>query len=157
LSQFGDRFVARTFDLAARDWREPESKYDAIVSSLVIHHLNDQGKQALFHDLHTMLVPGGVLVIADIIQPAGSGGVELAANTWEASVRQRAREIDGHPAAYERFVTDQWNMFRFPDDMDKPARLLDQLNWIENAGFRSVDVYWMKAGHAIFGGQADEQ
>jgi hypothetical protein len=31
--------------------------------------------------------------------------------------------------------------------------LLDQLKWLEGAGFVDVDVYWMRAGHAIFGGR----
>jgi hypothetical protein len=50
-------------------------------------------------------------------------------------------------------------MYRYfdPDDIDKPSRLLDQLKWLEQAGFADVDVYWMLAGHAIFGGRKAEQ
>lgn|SRR5690606_2213941 len=42
---------------------------------------------------------------------------------------------------------------RIEDDVDKPSRILDQLKWLEEAGFQRVDVYWMYAGHAIFGGE----
>jgi hypothetical protein len=46
-------------------------------------------------------------------------------------------------------------MYRYPDQdgIDKPSRLLDQLKWLEQAGFADVDVFWMQAGHALFGGQ----
>ena len=37
--------------------------------------------------------------------------------------------------------------------MDKPSGLFEQLGWLEAAGFEAVDVYWLKAGHAIYGGQ----
>jgi tRNA (cmo5U34)-methyltransferase len=38
------------------------------------------------------------------------------------------------------------------DPVDKMSPLFDQLKWLEQAGFASVDVFWMRAGHAIFGG-----
>jgi hypothetical protein len=33
------------------------------------------------------------------------------------------------------------------------SRLFDQLVWLRDAGLMAVDAYWMKAGHAIFGGR----
>lgn len=48
-------------------------------------------------------------------------------------------------------------MYRHPDPVDKPSRLMDQLLWLEQAGWRDVDVYWMRAGHAMFGGRKAEQ
>ena len=36
---------------------------------------------------------------------------------------------------------------------DKPSPLFDQLKWLDEAGFTDVDVFWMKAGHAIFSGR----
>ena len=45
------------------------------------------------------------------------------------------------------------NSQTFPDPMDKPSGLFEQLGWLEAAGFEAVDVYWLKAGHAIYGGQ----
>jgi tRNA (cmo5U34)-methyltransferase len=46
-------------------------------------------------------------------------------------------------------------MYRYPDvdGIDKPSHLLDQLKWLEQAGFAEVDVFWMQAGHALFGGR----
>lgn len=153
LDSYGERFQAHLFNLASSDWRDCVPRYQAILSSLAIHHLDHEQKQLLFRDLFAMLVSGGVLVIADVIQAASLLGNDLAAQNWDAAVRKRALELDGDMVIYERFRNEQWNMFRYLDEMDKPSRLFDQLKWLENAGFTNVDVYWMNAGHVIFGGE----
>ena len=124
----------------------------AVVSSLALHHLDALQKQALFHDLYQVLQPGGVLLIADLIQPAHPRGIEVAAKGWDAAVLQRAMALDGDSRAFDYFQRDQWHYYRYPDAMDKPAQLFDQLKWLEQAGFVEIDVYWMHAGHALFGG-----
>jgi tRNA (cmo5U34)-methyltransferase len=93
-------------------------------------------------------------VVADVIATAHPLGAEAAAKAWDAAVRKRALEFDGDLAAFEAFEREKWNMYRHfdPDDIDQPSRLLDQLKWLEQADFADVDVYWMLAGHAIFGG-----
>lgn len=44
-----------------------------------------------------------------------------------------------------------------PDPIDQPSALFDQIKWLEAAGLTSVDVHWLKAGHAIFSGFKTEQ
>jgi hypothetical protein len=102
-----------------------------------------------------MLDREGVFVIADVMQPAHPLGAAVAARAWDAAVRQRALELDGTTAAFEMFERERWNMYRYfdPDDIDKPSRLFDQLSWLSQADFVDVDVYWLNAGHAIFGGR----
>jgi len=155
LAQYGDRFRTQLFDLADSSWRMPKWPVHAVVSSLTIHHLDGTEKQQLFQDMARLLEPGGILLIADVIAPASRAGVELAAKAWDAAVRKRALEIDGNLDAVAYFEREQWNMYRYPtvDDIDKPSGLLDQLKWLEQAGFADVDVFWMQAGHALFGGR----
>lgn len=152
-ARFGDRFRPASFSLAETDWRYANSQLRAVVSSLVIHHLDDRGKAELYEDMAALLEPGGVLVIADVIQPASAAARELAAHSWDELVREQALLLDGDTAAYEFFVADKWNIYRFPDPMDTPSTLYDNLTYLRSAGLRGVDVYWMMAGHAIFGGQ----
>jgi hypothetical protein len=33
-----------------------------------------------------------------------------------------------------------------------PDRVFEQLRWLEEAGFRAMDCFWMRAGHAVYGG-----
>ena len=153
LGHYGERVTLEQFDLASPAWRHPAWPLHAVVSSLVIHHLDAQQKQELFRDVYRMLAPDGVLVIADLVQPAHPLGTAVAARAWDDAVRQRSLEIDGNTAAFDFFSREEWNYYRYPDPLDKPSGLFEQLKWLEAAGFVDVDVYWMKAGHTIFGGR----
>ena len=158
LAAFDGRFHTCQFDLASYDWRTPARQPIAVVSSLTIHHLDGAEKLRLFQDVYKMLLPGGALIIADLIKPTTAVGVTVAATAWDEAVRARARRFDGHLGAFNQFKADKWNLYRYPEPdeetaVDKPSSLFDQLKWLEQAGFTTVDVYWMKAGHAIFGGQ----
>jgi trans-aconitate methyltransferase len=152
LAHYGERFAPRPFNLHAREWRESEWPLQAIVSSLAVHHLDAEEKQQLYTDLYRMLAAPGVLVIADLIQPAHQAGVRVAAETWNEEVRRRALELDGTTDALDYFRREHWNYYEFPDSFDKPSPLSDHLKWLEQAGFRGVDAYWLKAGHALYGG-----
>jgi tRNA (cmo5U34)-methyltransferase len=153
LARFGERFQAQPFDLFARLWRNADHPVHAVVTSLALHHLDGPQKQVLFRDVYGMLVPGGAFVIADLVEPAHQLGWALAAEAWDEAVRERALELDGTMEGFAFFERERWNMYRYfdPEDIDKPSRLFDQLKWLEQAGFVAVDVYWMRAGHAIFG------
>jgi tRNA (cmo5U34)-methyltransferase len=152
LQPFSQRFTLQPFDLAAADWRSFPWPVQAVVSSLAIHHLDGDQKRELYRDLYRVLNPGGALIIADLIQPAHALGVQVAARAWDEAVRQTAIARDGNEAAFEAFQSDHWNIFHYPDPMDKPSGLCEQLHWLAEAGFCTVDVYWLKAGHAIYGG-----
>jgi tRNA (cmo5U34)-methyltransferase len=132
-----------------RSWRRFPYPVAALVTSLAVHHLDGQEKRQLYADLAAALMPGGALVLADLVMPAGEAGRALAEAAWEGAVRQRSLELDGDLRALD------WNFFRDPgaDPVDRPSRLFEQLRWLEEAGFTEIDVYWMWAGHAIYGGR----
>jgi len=153
LQSFGERFRGARFDLADRSWRTPGFPVHAVISSLAIHHLDGEAKRALYHDLFRLLQPGGRLAIGDVVETETAIGQEIAARAWEDAVRARSLALDGNLDVFERFQSEGWNMYRYinPDDVDKPSPLMAQLHWLKEAGFAGVDVYWMRAGHAIFG------
>jgi tRNA (cmo5U34)-methyltransferase len=152
LAAYGERFVTRHFDLFENEWRRPDWSPRAVVSSLAIHHLDGRQKAALYRDVYAMLAPGGAFIITDLIEPVNEAANTVAAQGWDSAVRQRARAMDGHEKAYHYFVESQWNIYRHPDPMDKPSPLFEQLKWLAAAGFVEVDVFWLQAGHAVFGG-----
>jgi tRNA (cmo5U34)-methyltransferase len=156
LQLFGERCTLHLFDLAAADWRSFPWPVQVVVSSLAIHHLDGDQKRALYRDLYRQLSPGGALIIADLIQPAHSLGVQTAARAWDEAVQQAALARDGNLAAFEVFQRDQWNFYHYPEPMDKPSEVYEHLRWLAEAGFSAVDVYWMKAGHAVYGGRKAE-
>ena len=154
LAHFGNRFVPHQFDLNQTEWRTGQPAFHAIVSSLTVHHLDGPDKLRLFLDLYPMLLPGGTLVIADLIAPRRALGTAVAAKGWDEAVRQRSQQLDGNDDALAQFERLKWNLYRYPEDpnvaIDKPSSLLDQLKWVEQAGFTAVDVHWMLAGHVIY-------
>lgn len=156
LAAHGDRVTLQRFDLADDTWRAAlPAGLRCVVSSLVIHHLDDQGKQRLFHDMFQLLAPGGALLVADLVAPASEHGRAHMARAWNAAVERQSRELTGGDKAYLQFREDQWNIYEFPvdpDDIDHPSPLVDQLAWLASAGFTGIDVWWAQAGHVLFGG-----
>ncbi|HVS03681.1 MAG TPA: class I SAM-dependent methyltransferase [Thermoanaerobaculia bacterium] len=153
LQRFGERWRPRPFDLAALTPADLAPGARAVLSSLAVHHLDAAGKRRLFASVHQSLSAGGVLLLADLVAPAWEAGIRLAAEEWDAAAVRQARESGLGEAAAERFAAERWNHFRFPDPADLPSPLADQLDWLRAAGFVAVDVFWMLAGHAIYGGR----
>ncbi len=50
----------------------------------------------------------------------------------------------------------KWNYFIYdypdPNTIDHPSLLSEQLFWLRDAGFNMVECFWMRAGHAVYGG-----
>lgn len=157
LAPHGERFTVAPFRLESRDWRAslPEP-LDLVVSSLVVHHLRGPEKRELFADLFARLAPGGALLICDVVEPVEGYGRRHMARAWDAEAKRQSLEMTGGQAAYDYFVADQWNMYEFPEDPDEqidfPSTLVEQLTWLAEAGFTGVDAWWVRAGHALFGG-----
>jgi len=156
VGEFRDRFDDRLFDLAEPGWRAFPWGVHAFVSSLAIHHLDGDGKRALFASLLAALLPAGVLIVADLVEPTTTRGRELAARAWDQTVRQRSLQLRGDLSAFERFEVVNWNYYSDPNPnpRDTPSTLAEQIDWLRLVGFVNVDVHWMKAGHAIFSGSA---
>lgn len=154
LVRFGKRFSTETLLLEDLQRLRKIPSPLCVVSSLAIHHLDPSQKQALFRKIFALLLPGGVLAIADLVAPAHPLARQLAADAWDGAVRSRSLALSGSMDAYEIFLRERWNAHRHldPDDIDKPSCLVDQLLWLGAAGFVEIDVCWMRAGHAVFGG-----
>lgn len=153
LAAFGDRYRPERFDLGATHWRKQNPAPTAVVSSLAIHHLDGSGKNRLYRDVFNMLRPGGMFVVADLFFPSSEPGRELARRMWDEWVRANALASGLGEEPYKAFHALEWSWLQYPDELDKPSPLVDQLRWLGEIGFVEVDVYWLKAGHAIFGGR----
>ncbi len=152
LAPYTDRVELRPFRLEDQDWRAGLSDVRVVLSSLVVHHLDDAGKQALFADLYAALAPGGALLLADLVAPTSEAARRAYAAAWDAETRRQSVELTGDMGAYEEFVRTQWNLYHTPDPMDTPSALPDQLRWLTEIGYSGVDVFWLRAGHAVYGG-----
>ena len=89
--------------------------FDAVVSGLAIHHLEDERKRQLFVEVHDLLAPGGVFANLDLVRSAT-------------------------PELHERFRRE---IGRVEDDpSDRLADLSAQMEWFRDAGFDDVDCHF---------------
>lgn len=155
LAGAGPRFLPQRFELADAGWRSAFRGRAAVVSSLAVHHLVDDAKRKLFEDVASMLAPGGVFVLADVVAPTTPTAQALAARQWDDAVRKRSLQRFGDTRGLEEFRRLRWNSFApdaedDEDDIDHLAPAANQLSWLAAAGLTPVDIVWAHAGHAIF-------
>jgi tRNA (cmo5U34)-methyltransferase len=119
-----------TVTLHVADLRDPfpDGPFDAIVSALAIHHLDDPGKRDLYRRAHEALSPGGVFVNAEQVR-APSDPLEGRYMRWhrDASLA-RGTSVQEWEAAAERMR------------VDRCATVEDQLAWLREAGFADPDA-----------------
>jgi SAM-dependent methyltransferase len=156
LARYADRLEIRPFDLADTCWRDMLPAVRCILSSLAIHHLPGEEKHQLFKDMAAHLEPGGALLLADILLPATRHIADLYARQYDEIVRQQSLERYGDLSGYEEFCAHRWNYFTYdysdPASTDVPSLLSEQLEWLREASLAPVDCFWLRAGHAVFGG-----
>jgi tRNA (cmo5U34)-methyltransferase len=152
MASFGARFRTAPCELEALEIPAGPGRR-AVVSSLALHHVQHAAKPALYRRLFDALAPGGALVVADLVRPAEGAAWEDAAESWDAAVRAADAAAGMGGSVWERFVADRWNWFRFPDEVDRPAPLAAELEWLRAAGFGEVDAAWVDCGHAVFFGR----
>lgn len=153
LAPFAGRFELRQFRLEDEEWRAAlGADVRCFVSSLVIHHLDGEGKRALYRELYAHLENGGAALIADLMAPRGERERRFMARGWDAEVRRQSLAFTGSLDAYEEFARDDSNWYEYPDPMDMPSTVPEHLAWLADAGFVETDVFWARAGHAVYGG-----
>jgi tRNA (cmo5U34)-methyltransferase len=103
---------------------------DAVVSGLAVHHLEHERKRTLFSEIHSLLGPGGVFANLDL---ATSPTPELHLRFREAIGR-----VDDDPA-------------------DRLAGACDQLRWLREAGFTTVDCRFTWLELTLFVARRDER
>lgn len=128
--------------LVAGDYTAEElgGPYDAVVSGLSIHHLEDDAKQALFRRVFRALRPGGVFVNADQVAGPTLGRDALYRALWLQSVRAAGVAEAELDAARERMTH------------DRLAPLAAQLKWLAEAGFVEVDCGFKHWSFVVYAG-----
>ena len=152
LKPFDGRVDVRPFALESDEWLGELDGVNCVVSSLVVHHLPDDGKQELFREAFSRLSDGGALMLIDCVQPMRAEGVSLFAGTYDNISRQQSMDRTGSTSLFERFVEEKWNIFRNPEPSEMLAPLSHQLMWLTDAGFEGVDCFRLQAGYAVYGG-----
>ena len=126
-----DKVRVEVFDLM-EPLPQALGQFDLVVSSLAIHHLPDERKRTLFSEVFELVTGGGAFYDLDCV---ASSTVELHALSQAAFGFDTRRE----------------------DPSDQPARLEDQLTWLNDAGFEHVDCFWKWLELSLVGGRKPSQ
>jgi tRNA (cmo5U34)-methyltransferase len=116
-----------------------------VVSSLAIHHLVMEQKEALFKYIHHHLDPGGLFLNIDVVLSPTEDLENYYLTLWQ-------EWIEAH-AADSKKTTLLPVPKQYKDNSDNtPDPLLPQLQALENVGFKNVDCYYKYGIFAMFGG-----
>ena len=116
------------------------SSFDAIVSALSVHHLEDTAKQFLFYKLHAALRPGGVFINAD----------QVAGPTPELELRYKQLWLQQVQSAGATPQQISESLYRQQQDRCSPVE--DQLAWMRIAGFSDADCWYKENRFAVMAG-----
>jgi tRNA (cmo5U34)-methyltransferase len=99
--------------------------FDAVVSLLRLHSLDDIARRGVYRGIYAALVPNGLFLVGDRTRPVSAGVLELYARTTAVVMEGPKRGV----------------------------ALANELPWLTTVGFRDVDVHYKNLDFAVYGGR----
>ena len=119
-----------------------DARSDAVISSLALHHLaTNEDKRNFYWRIYESLNTGGVFYNADVVLASNDFLQDLYMSEWR-------RFMSGSISTDE--IEGTWIAKYYQED--HPAKLMDQVSWMEEIGFTDVDVLWKYYNFAVYGG-----
>lgn len=119
----------------------PSGPFDAVVTALAVHHLDDTDKAALMRLVASVLAPGGVFVNAEQVLAATPELEQRQVEAWRAAAIGLGVTPDDLAAADLRMAA------------DRCAPVAPQLQWLRDAGFVDVDAPFRDGRFAVITGR----
>lgn len=119
-----------------------DKKYDVIVSSLALHHLETDGKRSFYAKIYEALEPKGVFCNADVVLGSNDDLQQRYMEQW--------KEFMSRNVSLEE-INNKWIPKYYEED--RPSKLMNQLVWLREIGFSEVDVPWKYYNFAVYGGR----
>ncbi|UUZ80071.1 class I SAM-dependent methyltransferase [Paenibacillus sp. P26] len=115
-----------------------EGPFDGIISSLSIHHLPHEQKRALFRTVYGLLKEGGMFVNADQVMGQTEYIDQQYKRLWQQAIRDSGLPNEAVESAIER------------RSLDLNATAGEQIEWLQEAGFRDADCVYQYHDFAVF-------
>jgi tRNA (cmo5U34)-methyltransferase len=132
LAEAQERLGGRVVGVHVQDMAEglPDGPFDAVISALAIHHLEDDDKRVLFGRVYDVLRPGGVFVNAEQV----AGPTPELAERYRVIWERMCREL----GASDVEIADSKERRRH----DRCADVESQLAWLRECGFTTADCIY---------------
>lgn len=126
------------------DFRDLEfrEEYDAVISSLALHHLQPAEQKLFYLKIREFLKEEGVFYNADNILGSSSHLDQVYMDRWvEFMLKSHSQEE----------IEMIWLPRHRKEDFPSPLR--SHIQWLEEAGFKNVDVVWKYYMFGVYGGR----
>nr|WP_319374350.1 class I SAM-dependent methyltransferase [uncultured Methanobacterium sp.] len=126
------------------DFRELDFKgeYDAVISSLALHHLQPEEQKSFYCRIKEFLKEGGVFYNADNVLGSNPHLNQVYMDKWvEFMLKSHTQEE----------IDTIW-LPKYREE-DFPSPLRSHVQWLEEAGFCEVDVVWKYYMFGVYGGK----
>lgn len=142
LSAFSDRI-----EFSRRDLNDglPANigRFEFVSAFSAIHHLTPENKQRLYRQIYDVLEPGGWFSLIDAMTARFDNDVyALNVRRRKSRLEERYRSAGIEPEAVQRMDDAKTDLAQDAPDLDRLSPFSDQIGWMKEAGFRSVDHIW---------------
>jgi len=129
-------------DFSKIDFHE---QFDVVVSSLALHHIQtDNEKKEFYTRIYSILTNSGQFINADVV---------LATTDYQQAINM-SRWIDYmNKSVSMEEILNKWIPGHKTED--RPSKLMDQLKWLEDIGFKNIDVLWKYYNFSVYGGMKE--
>ena len=127
----------KTNKININDIHLANKQYDAVISSLAIHHLTDEGKKNIYQKIYHGLKSDGIFLHAEQVLASNEHLAEVYHSTWVDKITISGLSDEVIKQALERVM------------LDKRTTLETQLNWLAEFGFRNVDCLYKYYDFAV--------
>jgi tRNA (cmo5U34)-methyltransferase len=128
------------FEQANLQFYRPVGPYDAVVTSLALHHLaTDSDKFRMHRKIYRALAKGGMFLNADITVSPQKPIQNFYLKKWADFIGKTYTQKDIHKN-YRRYQRE-----------DRPSVLLKELLGLERIGFRRVEIFWKYYNFTTYG------
>jgi tRNA (cmo5U34)-methyltransferase len=119
-----------------------QEEYDAVISSLALHHLQPEEQKSFYCKINDFLKKGGVFYNADNITGNSPHLNQIYIDRWVDFILKTHTQEE---------VETVWLPKHREEDSPSPLR--KHIQWMEEAGFCEVDVVWKYYYFGVYGGR----
>jgi ubiquinone/menaquinone biosynthesis C-methylase UbiE len=120
-----------------QDYDFKANSYDLVVAGFSLHHCDSEEKKALFKKINRSLKKGGVFSCTDLMISKDNPEHPKLLEDWKIFVNSNFPDGEKWDWLQEHY-----------NEFDKPDDYKDQIEWLKDAGFTSIEIttkkgYWM--------------